>query len=75
MTRARSRSPSTSASRRSAPITIASGGGAAAGLHHQGATGDRMDKAATAAEARKRRKELTKLKHIHAACRPGGDQW
>ncbi|KAL6640806.1 hypothetical protein ACP70R_021929 [Stipagrostis hirtigluma subsp. patula] len=60
---------------RSAPITIAGGGGAAGGLHHQGATGDRADKAATAAEARKRRKELTKLKHMHAAGRPGGEQW
>ncbi|OEL33431.1 hypothetical protein BAE44_0005551 [Dichanthelium oligosanthes] len=32
-------------------------------------------KAATAAEARKRRKELTKLKHMHAGGRPGGEQW
>jgi len=36
---------------------------------------DLPDKAATAAEARKRRKELTKLKHMHAAARPGGEQW
>ncbi|KAG2560139.1 hypothetical protein PVAP13_8KG057800 [Panicum virgatum] len=52
------------ADRRSAPISIDARGGA-------GPSG--RDKAATAAEARKRRKELTKLKHMHAAGRPGGE--
>ena len=56
---------------RSAPVSILAGSGRAAAQQ-----ADR-DKAATAAEARKRRKELTKLKHMHAAAapRPGGEQW
>ncbi|CAM0148918.1 unnamed protein product [Urochloa decumbens] len=53
------------ADKRSAPISIDARAGPS----------DR-DKAATAAEARKRRKELTKLKHMHAAAgRPGGEHW
>ncbi|GJN06962.1 hypothetical protein PR202_ga24746 [Eleusine coracana subsp. coracana] len=56
---------------RSVPIAI--GGREAAGQSQ--AVGSERDKAATAAEARKRRKELTKLKHMHAAGRPGGEQW
>lgn len=45
------------------------GGSAVVGL--QGALSDREK----AAEARKRRKELTKLKQMHAGGRPGGEQW
>ncbi|KAK3118430.1 hypothetical protein QOZ80_9BG0698930 [Eleusine coracana subsp. coracana] len=56
---------------KSAPIAI--GSREAAGQSQ--AVGTERDKAATAAEARKRRKELTKLKHMHAAGRPGGEQW
>ncbi|TVT98103.1 hypothetical protein EJB05_56615, partial [Eragrostis curvula] len=58
---------------RSAPIAI--GSSSAATEPRQLLQGGERDKAATAAEARKRRKELTKLKHMHAG-RPGaGEQW
>jgi hypothetical protein len=36
---------------------------------------DLPDKVATAAEASKRRKDLTKLKHMHATTGPRGEQW
>ncbi|KAG8089035.1 hypothetical protein GUJ93_ZPchr0011g28040 [Zizania palustris] len=48
----------------------------AAGPGQQHAFLSDREKAATAAEARKRRKELTKLKQMHGGCRPGGgDHW
>jgi hypothetical protein len=36
---------------------------------------DLPDKVATVAEASKRRKDLTKLKHMHATTGLGGEQW
>ncbi|XP_062182447.1 actin cytoskeleton-regulatory complex protein pan-1-like [Phragmites australis] len=58
--------------KRSAPVSTEAGGSRAVG-QHQGPASDR-DKAATAAKARKRRKELTKLKHVHSASRaPAGE--
>jgi hypothetical protein len=58
--------------KRTAPIAIGSSRATEAG---QKQVDTERDKAAAAAEARKKMKELTKLKHVHAAARPGGEQW
>jgi hypothetical protein len=58
--------------KRTAPIAV---GSSRATAEAEQQVGTERDKAATAAEARKKRKELTKLKHVHAAARPGGEQW
>jgi hypothetical protein len=57
--------------KRSAPIAI----GTSRAAERVVGVGTERGKAATAAEARKRRKEVTKLKHMHTAGRPGGEQW
>jgi hypothetical protein len=60
--------------KRSAPIAIGRSRAAETGQKVVG-VGTERGKVATAAEARKRRKEVTKLKHMHAAGRPGGQRW